>query len=97
MNFTMILEQLRANLSMVIMIALLLVSAMSVIYTKHKTRVEFVSLQKLEQHRDDLNEEWGRLLLEQSTWATPSRIQQQAQTRLDMLVPSADMIVVVKP
>lgn len=97
MNFEYVIEQVRANFSMLIMVALVLVSAMSVIYTKHKTRIEFVTLQKLEQHRDNLNEEWGRLLLEQSTWATPSRIQQQAQERLNMLVPSADMTVVVKP
>ncbi|MDF1587735.1 MAG: cell division protein FtsL [Gammaproteobacteria bacterium] len=97
MSFGYVIEQLRAHFPIVIMIALLLVSAISVIYTKHKTRIEFVILQKLEQHRDNLNEEWGRLLLEQSTWATPGRIQQQAQQRLNMIVPSADMIVVVQP
>jgi cell division protein FtsL len=59
--------------------------------------VLFIALQKSEQRRDHLNEEWGRLLLEQSTWASPARIEQQAEIRLEMVAPTADMTVVIKP
>ncbi len=79
-----------------ILIALILMSSIAVIYTKHSTRTEFVVLQKLEKQRDQLNEEWGRLLLEESTWAQPGQIEKQASLRLNMIVPSADMLVVVK-
>lgn len=84
------------NLSLFLMIAAIIVSSMSVVYTKHKGRVKFVELQKLEQQRDDLDEEWGRLLLEESTWAGPGRIEQEAKSKLNMIVPTADMVVVVK-
>jgi cell division protein FtsL len=59
-------------------------------------RNEFIQLQKLERQRDLLNEEWGRLLLEQSTWGSPSRVEQQAKSRLDMVVPKAESTVVIK-
>lgn len=97
MSLAYMMQIVRANLALVVVVALLMVSSLSVIYTKHNTRIAFVSLQKLEQHRDDLNEEWGRLLLEQSTWATPSRIEQKAAKRLDMISPTANQIVVIKP
>ena len=61
------------HFSLYVMLLAVMASAISVVYTKHQSRVEFVALQKLEQHRDDLDEEWGRLLLEQSTWASPGR------------------------
>jgi len=44
-----------------------------------------------------LNEEWGRLLLEQSTWASPGRVERQAKIRLDMEVPVAARTMVLNP
>jgi cell division protein FtsL len=79
------------------MLLLVLVSAISVVYTKHQSRVEFVALQKLEQHRDDLDEEWGRLLLEQSTWASPGRVEREAKVKLDMSIPMAGSTLVFNP
>jgi cell division protein FtsL len=85
------------NLALIIMISAVVISAISVVYSKHQSRVEFVSLQKLEQHRDHLNEDWGRLLLEQSTYAGPGRIERQAKIKLKMIVPSAQQTVMIKP
>lgn len=90
------LEQVHIDMPMLVMVILVIISAVSVIYSKHLNRNEFIQLQKLEKQRDLLNEEWGRLLLEQSTWGSPSRVEQQARTRLNMIVPSADMTVVIK-
>lgn len=97
MSFGYLLENLRMHFSAVVLIVLIIASSIAVIYTKHTGRTEFVALQKLERQRDNLNEEWSRLLLEQSTWASPSRIERQARLRLDMIVPTADMVVVIKP
>jgi len=83
------------HLALIVMILAVIGSAISVIYTKHQSRVEFVALQQLEQQRDHLNEEWGRLLLEQSTWASPGRVEREAKTKLNMIVPTADRIVVI--
>ena len=47
--------------------------------------------------RDALNIEFGRLQLEQATWAQANRIDQLAQERLGMKFPEATDIVVVRP
>ena len=88
--------RIRSHSVVYLLIALVLISSIAVIYTKHSARTEFIVLQKLEKQRDQLNEEWGRLLLEESTWAGPGQIEKQASLRLKMIVPSADMLVVVK-
>lgn len=91
------LEPLRIELPLLAIIIAVIITAVGVIYSKHLGRIEFVALQKLEQRRDHLNEEWGRLLLEQSTWASSARIEHQAGLRLGMVAPTADMTVVIKP
>jgi cell division protein FtsL len=90
------LQSLRVLMQVIWMLLAVMSSAVAVVYSKHVTRTEFVALQSLEKERDLLNEEWGRLLLEQSTWASPSHVEQQAIKRLHMIVPTADMTVVIK-
>jgi len=90
-------EVLNIEISILVMLLLVIGSAIAVVYSKHTGRAEFVVLQKLEYKRDKLNEEWGRLLLEQSTWASPGRVEQQARLRLKMVVPSPEMTVLIKP
>jgi len=97
MTLGRLISLLSEHLALIIMVLAVLASAISVVYTKHQSRVEFVALQKLEQQRDHLNEEWGRLLLEQSTWASPGRIERQAKTKLKMVVPMAGHTVVISP
>jgi len=82
---------------LILLAAAVLLSALSVVYSKHHSRKLFVELQALEGMRDGLNIEWGQLQLEQSTWAMPSRVEQIARTRLQMDVPAPDQIVIVSP
>ena len=89
-------DHIRVDLPIFLMVLAILISAIAVIYIKHISRNEFISLQKLENTRDKLNEEWGRLLLEESTWSGPGQIEQQASLRLNMIVPTADVLVVIK-
>jgi cell division protein FtsL len=96
MNLKDYMEQVQINIPLLVVVALVIVSSVGVIYSKHMNRNEFIQLQKLERQRDLLNEEWGRLLLEQSTWGSPSRVEQQAKSRLDMVVPKAESTVVIK-
>lgn len=70
-------------------------SAIQVVLTQHQARKTFIELQRLEQARDGLNEEWGRLQLEQSTWATDDRIERVARTRLDMDSPEFNATVLL--
>jgi cell division protein FtsL len=72
-------------------------SALAVVYAKHLSRGLFAELQALEGARHELEVEWGRLLLEQTTWASHSRIEQIARTKLDMVTPQADTVMMVRP
>jgi cell division protein FtsL len=73
------------------------ISALSVIYTTHRSRSLFSELQKLQGTRDQLDVEWGQLQLEQSAWSNNSRIESIARDKLDMIVPTPDKMVIVKP
>lgn len=88
-------------MSLRIAIALLIVasvlSAIGVVYARHRHRQLFVELSRLEKDRDELNIEFGRLQLEQATWAESNRIDQIARTRLGMKFPETGEIVVVRP
>lgn len=97
MNFFHRLEPLSVEFPIALVALAVITSSMAVVYSKYLWRTEFVELQKLEYTRDKLDEEWGRLLLEQSTWASPSRVEQQSHSRLKMIVPSVDMTVVTVP
>ena len=70
----------------------LVVTAVSVVYVKHRSRTLFVELQSLERDRDRLNVEWTQLTLENTAWATHDRIEQVASKQLSFRMPTpADM------
>lgn len=70
-------------------------SALQVVIARHETRRLFVELQTLERTRDQLNEEWGKLQLEQSTWAINDRIETFARTKLSMKMPERSSVVLL--
>jgi cell division protein FtsL len=72
-------------------------SALAVVYSTHQSRKLFAELQNLQKGRDDLDVEWGRLQLEQSTFATHGYIEAVARERLGMHMPKPDAVVIVKP
>lgn len=74
-----------------------LLSAVAVISTTHQTRAQFVRLQQLERERDQLQTEWGQLLLEESAWSSPARIERQATERLNMRLPHVEEVEVIRP
>ena len=72
-------------------------SAVGVVYARHRHRQAFIELTTLENARDELNIEFGRLQLEQATWAETGRIEQIARDQLGMRFPEGADVVVVKP
>lgn len=76
--------------------AAVFISAVRVVLVQHEARRVFAETQVLQEKRDALNEEWGRLQLEQSTWATADRIERLARSKLHMVNPEADSIVLLK-
>ena len=83
-------------LVLVVLLLSVVLSALGVIYSSYKSRQLFAEYQQLNREAVRLDEEWGRLLLEQSTWASPSRVERVAKSELKMVVPDADHIVVVE-
>ena len=68
---------------------LILVSAFAVILSTHQCREYYAKMQVLEASEWYLQEEFGRLLLEQSTWASHYRVEQVARRELGMRPPAA--------
>ncbi len=85
----------RKHMSVLLIALLVLLSAIAIVLSQHTSRSLVAELQTLYVERDRLDIEWGQLLLEQSTWATPSRVEHVAVEKLDMRVPGHDNFVVI--
>ena len=73
-----------------------LASALLLVRDRHEHRQAFIALNSLERARDELNIEYGRLQLEQATWAESTRVDQVARQRLGMLFPRGEDTVVLR-
>lgn len=81
----------------VVLALLLLACAMSVVSARHAARQLFVELQQEQARARELDVEWGRLLLEQSTWAMHTRVEVVARHQLQMAVPDPARIHLIRP
>lgn len=72
------------------------ISALAVVMVRHQNRVEFREVRVAEKLRDRLNDEWGRLQLEQATWSRHNLVEQAARQELGMVTPEPADIVVVQ-
>lgn len=86
----------RDVLGFMIVLSIVIASAISIVYLKNYERHLISLLQNSFQTQQRLIVEWNQLLLEESTWSTPSRIQQVAQGQYDMLVPPSESVITVK-
>ncbi|WP_439101843.1 cell division protein FtsL [Congregibacter sp.] len=71
----------------VVLLVLVLGSAFSIIASTHASRGFYAQLQDLEARRWYLEEEFSRLLLEQSTLASHYRIESEAGETLGLVAP----------
>ena len=83
-------------LLIIVFVVVCVVSAMAIVYTKHDSRKLFVDLEDLTTERDALNIEWGKLQIEQSTWATHARIEKVARDELSLVRPESSEIFVIE-
>lgn len=74
------------------LLLILLMSAIGVVYSSHMVRQLFAEHANLLEERDHLQLEWAQLLLEQSAWSAPTRIEQVARDELNMVLPQAEHI-----
>ena len=68
-------------------------SAVELVLNRHTARHLFVELQELRTTKQQLDQEWGQLLLEQATWATHVRVESIARESLGMTAPAAGQVV----
>jgi len=80
-----------------LLLAILVACALSLVSSQHKARKLYVELQKEHELAKQLEVEWGQLQLEQSTWAMHGRIEKIATQKLNMRVPPASRIQNVPP
>lgn len=66
------------------LLLILVVSSVAVIYAKQQSRKLFGEQEVLRKERDELSVELTRLLVEQSTWASPARVEKEARERLKL-------------
>lgn len=84
------------ELKILILIAALLISALSVVYVKDLNRRLFIAYQKLEVKTEQLQADGNKLLLEQSAWGAQARVQVVAQTKFQMQIPPSAEVVMIK-
>lgn len=86
------------NLFFVVILATaVVVTATGVVYAKYASRKQFVELESLRTKRDAADVEWGKLQLEQSTWATHGRVERIAREQLNMRIPLVEEVKVIRP
>lgn len=73
------------------------VSALAVTWSAHQYRQRVNLLYGELNERDRVLAEWGRLVLEQSTWTAHNRIESLASERLGMRIPDAHDVHLVRP
>ena len=70
-------------------------SGIWIVDVEHRSRQLFIEAEALNRELDRLQTDWGRLQIEQGTYATHSRIEALVRQRLELTVPSGDQLVVV--
>jgi cell division protein FtsL len=84
------------RLNLILFFALIF-SALGLVNSQHKARNLYIELEHESQSAKQIEQEYGQLQLEQSTWAMHSRIEQIASQKLQMQVPDAKRVQVVSP
>lgn len=85
------------NILLGLLVAMLMLSAIAVIYSKYQQRQLFMEIQRREKELDDYEVEWGRLQLELTTLTEENRVEIEARSRLMLTLPAQDKIIYIKP
>lgn len=80
-----------------LLVCLVLGGAFANIHSTHACRALYAQLQDLESAQWYLQEDFGRLMLEQSTWASHHRVEKVARSDLQMQAPDLAQFEVVTP
>ena len=82
-------------LTYVILVSLIMISAFMVVYQVYAYRHDFREFNTHMRELEDINAEWGRLLIEQQTFGATAQIGTRAVTQLRMYSPPTSQTVVI--
>lgn len=80
----------------VLLLIMVVACALGLVTSQHKARKLFVDLQYEKERAQQMDVEWGKLQLEQSTLAMPTRVEKLARQQLQMHLPVNDQIHLVR-
>ena len=75
---------------------LLLMSSLAVIYSKYKSRLVFIEIEKQEKALDDFEVEWVQMQLEQTTLLEENQVELAARKKM-LVMPLRENIISIKP
>lgn len=78
-------------------LVLVVISAFSVVYSKHYARQQFQEITRLEARLREYDVEWGQLQLEQTTFAGHARVERSARRQLGLVLADRESTVYLKP
>lgn len=85
----------KKTITYVVLTAFILISAFMVVYQVYLYRHDFREYNAHMREREDINAEWGRLLIEQQTFGATAQIGTRAVTQLRMYSPPTAQTVVI--
>jgi cell division protein FtsL len=84
------------SLVLFMLLILVLLSGMGVVHITFKNRYALHELQQLRSQRNELDIQWGQLLIEQSTFSLADRIGRKAEDELGMRLPDWSGVIMVR-
>ena len=87
---------LRRHLVVILLALAVFITGFGVVCIQDWQRRLFVKSQILVTERNQMQTQWGKLLLEQSAWSMQARIERVATTKLNMQLPNSKAIVMVQ-
>jgi cell division protein FtsL len=85
------------SIGLTLLLAVLMMSALAVIYSKNYSRSVFIEIERHERALDQYEVEWEQMRLELSTYAKQSRVETIAKERLKLITPLRENIIYIKP
>lgn len=73
-------------------LALVLATSFGLIVNTYHSRQQFALLEQVRSEQRSLEERWAKLLLEESAFSSPSRVERIARSELKMYLPGLDDI-----
>lgn len=95
-RFTRVEEFIKPALLLLVVVFMVVMSALMVIFASHDHRKLFHQYQMEVREYDELQVEWGQLLLEQGAWAANNRVESLAVKKLQMKIPDPMLIEFVR-